>query len=74
MDRSSPLKKPSQQSLHGVSSKSWGTRGLTTTGYGVASAAGFLFFGLNFGEEAGAATEVWIMRACIVQGLQQLWG
>lgn len=41
--------------------------------YAVASAAGFLFFGCNFGEEAGAATEVWILRACIVQGLQQVW-
>lgn len=42
--------------------------------YAIASSAGFLFFGLNFGEEAGAATEVWILRACIVQGLQQIWG
>ncbi|KAF9535312.1 modular protein with glycoside hydrolase family 13 and glycosyltransferase family 5 domains [Crepidotus variabilis] len=41
--------------------------------YAVASAAGFLFFGLNFGEEAGAATEVWTLRACIVQGSQQVW-
>ncbi|KIK57781.1 glycosyltransferase family 5 protein [Collybiopsis luxurians FD-317 M1] len=41
--------------------------------YAVASAAGFLFFGLNFGEEAGAATEVWTFRACIVQGSQQVW-
>jgi alpha-1,3-glucan synthase len=32
-----------------------------------------LFFGCNFGEEAGAATEVWVLRACIVQGLQQIW-
>ena len=48
------------------------TRVATWT-YAVASAAGFLQFGLNFGEEAGAATEVWIMRACIVQGLQQIW-
>ena len=39
----------------------------------MASAAGFAFFGLNFGEEAGAATEVWILRACIVQGSQQIW-
>ncbi|KAH9842609.1 glycoside hydrolase family 13 and glycosyltransferase family 5 protein [Rhodofomes roseus] len=44
-----------------------------TWSYAVASAAGFLFFGLNFGEEAGAATEVWMMRACIVQGSQQVW-
>ncbi|KAF9242130.1 glycoside hydrolase family 13/glycosyltransferase family 5 protein [Melanogaster broomeanus] len=41
--------------------------------YAVASAAAFLFFGLNFGEEAGAATEVWMLRACIVQGSQQIW-
>ncbi|KAL1701405.1 glycoside hydrolase family 13 and glycosyltransferase family 5 protein [Schizophyllum commune] len=41
--------------------------------YAVASAASFCFFGLNFGEEAGAATEVWTLRACIVQGSQQIW-
>ncbi|KAJ7285792.1 modular protein with glycoside hydrolase family 13 and glycosyltransferase family 5 domains [Mycena rebaudengoi] len=41
--------------------------------YAIASAAAFAFFGLNFGEEAGAATEVWTMRACIVQGSQQIW-
>lgn len=46
---------------------------VATWSYGVASAAGFAFFGLNFGEEAGAATEVWILRACIVQGSQQIW-
>jgi hypothetical protein len=42
--------------------------------YAGASSAGFLFFGLNFGDEAGAATEIWVTRACIVQGLQQIWG
>lgn len=41
--------------------------------YAVASAAAFAFFGLNFGEEAGAAAQVWILRACIVQGSQQIW-
>lgn len=46
---------------------------LATWFYAIASAAGFLFFGCNFGEEAGAATEVWVLRACIVQGLQQIW-
>ncbi|KAI5452972.1 hypothetical protein NCC49_006506 [Naganishia albida] len=46
---------------------------IATWFYAVASAAGFLFFGCNFGEEAGAATEVWVLRACIVQGLQQVW-
>ncbi|KAG8897345.1 Cell wall alpha-1,3-glucan synthase ags1, partial [Tulasnella sp. 403] len=44
-----------------------------TWSYAVASAAAFLYFGLNFGEEAGAATEVWSLRACIVQGSQQIW-
>ncbi|KAI0341602.1 glycoside hydrolase family 13 and glycosyltransferase family 5 domain-containing protein [Trametopsis cervina] len=46
---------------------------LATWSYAVASAAAFLFFGLNFGEEAGAATEVWMMRAVVVQGSQQIW-
>ena len=46
---------------------------VATWSYAAASAAGFAFFGLNFGEEAGAATEVWILRACIVQGSQQIW-
>ncbi|KAI0322220.1 glycoside hydrolase family 13 and glycosyltransferase family 5 domain-containing protein [Amylostereum chailletii] len=41
--------------------------------YAVASAAAFCFFGLNFGEEAGAATETWMLRAVIVQGSQQIW-
>ncbi|KAJ8584921.1 glycoside hydrolase family 13/glycosyltransferase family 5 protein [Rhizopogon salebrosus TDB-379] len=46
---------------------------IATWSYAVASAAAFIFFGLNFGEEAGAATEVWTLRACIVQGSQQIW-
>ncbi|KAN0123743.1 glycosyltransferase [Russula decolorans] len=46
---------------------------LATWCYAIASAAAFLFFGLNFGEEAGAATEIWMLRACIVQGSQQIW-
>lgn len=41
--------------------------------YSFASAAGFLFFSVNFGEEAGAPTSVWVMRACLVQGVQQIW-
>ncbi|KAG2142801.1 uncharacterized protein EDB93DRAFT_1157751 [Suillus bovinus] len=60
-----------------LSSKLQGTHtilsDIATWSYAVASAAAFIFFGLNFGEEAGAATEVWILRACIVQGSQQIW-
>ncbi|KAL1410802.1 hypothetical protein Q8F55_001744 [Vanrija albida] len=55
-----------------VSPRLWLTK-VATWFYAIASSAGFLFFGLNFGEEAGAAAEIWIMRACIVQGLQQIW-
>ncbi|KAJ7582663.1 modular protein with glycoside hydrolase family 13 and glycosyltransferase family 5 domains [Mycena floridula] len=46
---------------------------IATWCYAVGSAAAFLFFGLNFGEEAGAETDVWILRACLVQGSQQIW-
>ncbi|KAH7889233.1 glycoside hydrolase family 13/glycosyltransferase family 5 protein [Phlebopus sp. FC_14] len=60
-----------------LSSKLQGTHtiisDIATWLYAVASAAAFIFFGLNFGEEAGAATEVWALRACIVQGSQQIW-
>ncbi|KAJ3818641.1 glycoside hydrolase family 13 and glycosyltransferase family 5 protein [Lentinula raphanica] len=41
--------------------------------YAAASAAGFGFFALNFGEEAGASTQLWILRSSIVQGSQQIW-
>ncbi|KIY53580.1 glycoside hydrolase family 13/glycosyltransferase family 5 protein [Fistulina hepatica ATCC 64428] len=46
---------------------------IATWFYATASAAGFLFFSLNFGEEAGASTEVWMLRAVMVQGTSQLW-
>ncbi|KAL0581705.1 hypothetical protein V5O48_000287 [Marasmius crinis-equi] len=46
---------------------------VATWSYAIASAAAFAFFGLNFGEEAGAATDVWVLRACVVQGSQQIW-
>ncbi|KAF8550287.1 glycoside hydrolase family 13/glycosyltransferase family 5 protein [Imleria badia] len=46
---------------------------LATWCYAISSSAAFAFFGLNFGEEAGAATEVWALRACLVQGSQQIW-
>ncbi|KIY43381.1 glycoside hydrolase family 13 and glycosyltransferase family 5 protein [Fistulina hepatica ATCC 64428] len=49
------------------------TSSVATWCYAIASAASFIFFGLNFGEEAGAATEVWTLRACVVQGSQQVW-
>jgi len=48
---------------------------VATRSYAVASVGGFAFFGLDFGEKvSGAATEVWILRACIVQGSRQVSG
>ena len=42
--------------------------------YAVGSASGSLYFALNFGDEGGASTTTWILRACLVQGTQQIWG
>ena len=42
--------------------------------YAVASASGSLYFALNFGDEGGSSTQIWIIRACLVQGTQQIWG
>ncbi|BFZ58455.1 Cell wall alpha-1,3-glucan synthase ags1 [Savitreella phatthalungensis] len=42
--------------------------------YAVGSASGSLYFALNFGDEGGASTQTWIIRACLVQGTQQIWG
>lgn len=41
--------------------------------YAVASASGFLFFTLNFGTEGGTAVRSWLFRACIIQGIQQIY-
>ncbi|KAI8589864.1 glycoside hydrolase family 13 and glycosyltransferase family 5 protein [Geranomyces variabilis] len=41
--------------------------------YAFASGSGSFYFALNFGEEAGSSTRVWIMRASFVDGLRLLW-
>ena len=41
--------------------------------YASASASGSLFFALNFGAEGGIEVKGWVIRACIIQGLQQIW-
>ncbi|EEB09010.2 alpha-1,3-glucan synthase Mok13 [Schizosaccharomyces japonicus yFS275] len=41
--------------------------------YGMASASGSLYFSLNFGDEGNTGVLSWISRACVVQGLQQVW-
>jgi alpha-1,3-glucan synthase len=41
--------------------------------YAFASGSGSLFFALNFGSDGGSATHTWVFRACVVQGIQQLY-
>ncbi|KAH8602698.1 cell wall alpha-1,3-glucan synthase mok13 [Bisporella sp. PMI_857] len=41
--------------------------------YAVASSSGSFFFALNFGDEGGAPIKDWVLRACIVQGTQQIY-
>jgi alpha-1,3-glucan synthase len=41
--------------------------------YALASGSGSLFFALNFGSEGGTATHTWVFRACVVQGIQQIY-
>ncbi|CED84111.1 alpha--glucan synthase [Phaffia rhodozyma] len=61
-------------SFHGsITSKQTYIQAAATWCYASASAANFMFFGMNFGEEAGATTESWVFRACVIQGLQQCW-
>ncbi|KAF4539253.1 Alpha-glucan synthase [Lasiodiplodia theobromae] len=41
--------------------------------YSVASASGSIYFAQNFGDEGGAPIKTWILRACLVQGTQQIY-
>ncbi|OQE16517.1 hypothetical protein PENFLA_c027G04293 [Penicillium flavigenum] len=41
--------------------------------YAAASASGSIFFASNFGDEGGAPVKTWIFRACVIQGIQQVY-
>ncbi|RDH26749.1 hypothetical protein BDQ94DRAFT_164227 [Aspergillus welwitschiae] len=41
--------------------------------YAAASSSGSVFFALNFGDEGGAPVKKWIFRACVIQGIQQVY-
>ncbi|KAL2820139.1 hypothetical protein BDW59DRAFT_150966 [Aspergillus cavernicola] len=41
--------------------------------YAAASSSGSIFFALNFGDEGGAPVKKWIFRACVIQGIQQVY-
>lgn len=62
---------PGFSALHGA--RNW-INAFGTWFYAVGSASGSLYFALNFGDEGGSSTQVWIVRACLVQGTQQIWG
>lgn len=53
-------------------SRFW-VQNVATGFYATASSSGALFFSLNFGDEGGAPVKDWIIRACLIQGTQQLW-
>ncbi|EPX70779.1 alpha-1,3-glucan synthase Mok11 [Schizosaccharomyces octosporus yFS286] len=54
------------------SSRIWLARVATCT-YAAASGSQALFFSLNFGDEGNYDVLYWIIRACFIQGCQQLW-
>lgn len=56
---------------HG-NTKGW-IQNIGTVWYAVASSSGSIFFALNFVDEAGTQTRTWIFRACIIQGMQQIY-
>ncbi|KKY22764.1 putative alpha-glucan [Phaeomoniella chlamydospora] len=52
--------------------KSW-NQDVGTGFYSAASASGSIFFALNFGDQGGATVTMWVYRACIIQGTQQVY-
>ncbi|KAK5088183.1 Cell wall alpha-1,3-glucan synthase ags1 [Lithohypha guttulata] len=55
-----------------VNGRGW-IQNLGTAWYACASSSGSIFFGLNFGDEGGSQTKTWVVRACIIQGTQQIY-
>lgn len=45
---------------------------VAATLYAIGSAAGALFFSLNFGTEGGTPSQMWAFRACVLGGSQNL--
>lgn len=46
---------------------------VSSASYAIASASGTFFFVLNFGDEGGSQVKAWVFRACVIQGLQQVY-
>ncbi|QDS68915.1 hypothetical protein FKW77_008195 [Venturia effusa] len=54
------------------SGRDW-MRNIATGLYTTASSSGSLFFAMNFGDEGGSPIKSWVLRACIIQGTQQIY-
>ncbi|KKY35779.1 putative glycosyltransferase family 5 protein [Diaporthe ampelina] len=48
-------------------------RSLATCLYAAGASTGSIFFAVNFGDEGGSPISTWIFRACVIQGIQQLY-
>jgi len=46
---------------------------LATCLYAAGASTGSIFFAVNFGDEGGSPISTWIFRACVIQGIQQLY-
>ncbi|KAJ9131638.1 Cell wall alpha-1,3-glucan synthase mok13 [Pleurostoma richardsiae] len=46
---------------------------VATAMYATGASTGSLFFALNFGDEGGAPISTWLFRACVIQGVQQVY-
>ncbi|KAK7739053.1 Cell wall alpha-1,3-glucan synthase ags1 [Cytospora paraplurivora] len=46
---------------------------IATCMYATGASTGSLFFAVNFGDEGGAPVSTWLFRACVIQGVQQLY-
>ncbi|PWN31216.1 alpha-1,3-glucan synthase [Meira miltonrushii] len=55
-----------------IEERGW-IQSIATGLYAAASASGSLYFSLNFGDEGGSPVRRWIFRACLLQGLQQIY-
>ncbi|KAJ4291326.1 Cell wall alpha-1,3-glucan synthase ags1 [Collariella sp. IMI 366227] len=54
------------------SSRGW-LQNVASGFYATAASSGSMFFALNFGDEGGAPVRTWVIRACAVQGVQQIY-
>lgn len=57
---------------HNAGSWAW-IDNVATGFYAIAASSGSLYFGVNFGTDGGAPVKTWVSRACVIQGIQQVY-